>query len=287
MNILISVDSNYLDKAKTMLYSVRMHTEECIIVYLLNHSLKLNEVSDFVYFMSKRCNISVVEIDVSKTELDNLPIGNLNFSIEMYYRILAQFLLPESLDRVLWLDADLVVLKSINDFYNTNFSGKKYIVAQDMSDGLPWVNIVKRKINLPQNTKYFNSGVLLINLELLRRTTQIDNIIDKCISMRNVLTYPDQDILNYLYCGQVGYVDPLKYNYQLSGKKRLDKKTLKNIVILHYTGKLKPWFYWNICNATKPYWKVRFRQGGCRLEVIKSYCLYYYDKILKMIHKDK
>lgn len=286
MNILISVNSNYLDKAKTMLYSVYVNTKECITVYLLNHSLLNDELIEFNNFLHKKCKAKLSVIDVKKTELDNLPIGDLNFSIEMYYRLLAQFFLPEKLDRILWLDADIIVLKDIKEFYNTNFDGKEYIVCQDMCDGKQWVNEVKNKLGLSKDNKYFNSGVLLINLELLRHSSDMQMIVNKCMSMRDVLTYPDQDILNVMYCNRVKYVEPQKFNYQLSGAKDIDKKTIKDVVILHYTGKNKPWFYWNINKASKFYWRMRFKQGGSKLEVIKSYSLYYYDKIIKALRKN-
>jgi len=251
INILISVDSNYIDKAQTMLFSMRMHTQEDITVYLLNHALPSSAVAQFASFLQKKCRMDLQEIDVHKTALDDMPVGEYNFTIEMYYRILAQFLLPDTLDRILWIDADTVVLQDIAPFYHQEFGGAKYVVCSDSQNGSSFVQACIKRLALPDSHTYFNSGVLLMDLALLRRETDMTYIFEQSRLLRDKLEFPDQDILNYLYQGQVKYADWKKYNYQLATIKRLPKEEAANIVILHYTGKNKPWNYWQIANVSK------------------------------------
>jgi len=270
INILISVDSNYLTKAQTMLFSLRLHTKEEIAVYLLNHRLTEAEIDGFRLFLKNKCKMELVHIDAKDTALDNFPVGDLNFTIEMYYRILAQFLLPTSVDRILWIDADIVVLKDVSEFYHQPFNGAKYVVCEDSQSETSFVQESISRLGLPAGEKYFNSGVMLMNLGLLRQETNLVDILKRSDEIKEKLTYPDQDILNYLYYNQVKYADWKTYNYQLAGVNCLSKSDVKDIVILHYTGMRKPWNYWQIVNVSKHYWKVRFKQGD-RIQTIKAY----------------
>lgn len=283
MNVLISVNSNYLSKAETMLYSLRYHTKDSITVYLLNHRLTSNEISSFTETLQNKCNINVVSIDVSDTALDELPIGDLNFSIEMYYRIIAQFVLPKELDRILWVDADIIALNDISDFYYLDFEEKLYVVCQDRYADKPWVTTIKEKIDLPSMHLYFNSGVLLVNLVLLRKTTNLTDIINTCNTMADRLTYPDQDILNYLYAGKVKYAEWQKYNYQLFNDKEIPKDVKDSVVLLHYTGPNKPWKWENISRTAIPYWEARFKSGH-KLETIKALFAKLLDTAKNKIH---
>lgn len=261
VNILISVDQNYLDKAKTMLFSLSMHTNEQIVVYLLNHRLSNSEVKEFSNYMRKLCKIEIVDIDVKDTELDDSPVGDAHFTVEMYYRILTQFLLPQEVERVLWLDCDIIILKSIDEFYHQDFNKKKYVVCLDRgSDSEQLIN-QKEKLGLPKDYKYFNSGVMLMNLAILRETTDREEIVKKIKSIEDKLLFPDQDVLNVLYQNQVQYADGIKYNYQVRYDNTLPSQVEKDISILHYCSPQKPWNYWNLNDVSIFYWKVKAKQG--------------------------
>lgn len=276
INILISVDSNYLDKAETMLFSMRMHTSRDITVYLMNHCLNDREISEFSIYLYETCNIPVVEIDVKETIMDSLPLGNAYFSIEMYYRILAQFYLPKSLDKILWLDADIVLLADVSRLYDIDFDSKLYLACEDLNNSSPWLESHKINLGLGKDHVYFNSGVLLINLKELRDGENLDQIVRKSYAIKDKLILPDQDILNCLYADNVKYVDSRNYNYQLTDIRRIPPDQLRDIVVLHYSGKNKPWNYWSINNTSKHYWKIRIAQGDRKI-ALKSYLLKLWD----------
>ena len=241
MNILISVDKNFQDKAETMLFSLRLAVKEKLDVYLLNHSLNDKDIYEFNQHLCSICHeLALYVVEIKSTALDQLPITK-QFSIEMYYRILAQFVLPSNLDRILWLDADIIIKKDITDFYNQSFDGKMYVVCPDARQKAKDVVECKQKLSLPDDYQYFNSGVMLMNLELLRKETNQGAIIETCYNLQGLIKYPDQDILNYLYADQVKYDDWKKYNYLLNGVNRLPQNEIKDIAILHYAGLKKPW----------------------------------------------
>lgn len=277
MNILISVDKNYLDKAETMVFSLRQHVREPIEVFLLNHALEEKEITAFEKYLSKCCHANLQVIDVFSTALDSFPIVKDYFSVEMFYRILAQFVLPNNLDRVLWLDADLIVMKDISSFYHQSFAGKDYIVCADANNDAAWLNNHIQNLALPANHIYFNSGVMLMNLERLRKGQTAEEIIQIAASIKDKLRYPDQDILNYIFAGRVKYCDWKQYNYQMQGRTTIPENDLVNVFVIHYTGPQKPWNYWQLNGASKYWWRVRAKQG-----YKKDRLLVYYRRIKEM-----
>ena len=132
MNVLISVNKCYLDKAKTMLHSLRRNNSEDVTVYLINHSLNCAELKKFRNYLQKHLRMDLVVMDVSTTAFDQLPFSN-RFSIEMYYRVIAQFLLPQTVDRIMWLDADIVICGTISDFYHQDFEGALLAACPDVN----------------------------------------------------------------------------------------------------------------------------------------------------------
>lgn len=261
MNILISVNTDYLDKAKTMLFSLRLHNSEKIVVYLLNHSLSQEQVEGFSDYLRDKCQIDLITIEVKQTEFDNMPLGEMHFSIEMYYRVLAQYLLPQELERILWLDADIIILKNISEFYDQNIDGAYYVVCADRSPDSKSVKNSKKQLGLNDNHIYFNSGVMLINLKFLRKQVLRSDIIQTSQLLSDKLTYPDQDLLNYMYSGKVKYADSETFNYQVKDDPFIPKDVISRIAILHYCGKKKPWIYTDVRSSSLPYWRVRYIQG--------------------------
>lgn len=260
MDILISVNEKYLDKAETMLLSLHRCTRESIHVHLMTHSLSAASIENLDAFLKKN-GMELSVVDVTNTALDTLPLGNRHFSIEMYYRLLAQFLLPKELDRVLWLDADIVVTKDLSEFYHRDFGGNLLCACRDKSDGNEELSSIKEKLGLPQSHMYFNSGVLLLNLRSLREQTSMEEIIAAATALSDRLTYPDQDILNFLYHGKVMYAPWEIYNYQVLYERQIPRDTAKDIAVYHYVGETKPWDYHYVCPASAPYYAIQRVRG--------------------------
>ncbi|MGI6510394.1 MAG: glycosyltransferase family 8 protein [Erysipelotrichaceae bacterium] len=260
MNILISVNKQYIDKARTMLLSLSLQVNENVTVYLMNHSLNDDAVADLKKYLENKCNFNFVEIDVKKTALDNLPVY-LHMSIETYYRLLAQFLLPASVDRILWLDADIIILKDITDFYYQDFAGKLLVGCPDVNYNRKDILEIKEKIGISKQHIYFNAGVILFNLEQLRTETSEKEIVKTCQKLQSKVVYMDQDILNYLYQNKIKYENSEKFNFQLTNKHSIDEMNIDEIHILHYSGPRKPWNYKDLNRSSKHYWNIRIKQG--------------------------
>ena len=179
-------------------------------------------------------------------------------------RLLIHKYLPNSMDRVLYLDVDMTINGSIEEFYKTDFDNNALVtigVRRDGADGGPFwdqeagVYDVTR-IPLKPQALYFNAGVLLINLSVFRRLhpTDYDHFV---IDHLGELCLADQDILNLFFENDSIKIVDRRMNCTIPNNMRLRrgeyKWIKKEVKILHYVVAKKPWMY---TKYTNPLFKI-------------------------------
>lgn len=255
MNILISTNSNYLMPTVVMLESLFENNKGKIKVYMLYSNLSKSEISTINELISSKFNGELILLKVDKSIFKDAPIIS-RFSEEIYYRLLAQDILPRAIERVLYLDVDIIINKSLEEFYNQSFDDKYLVVCEGIGMSKRDIKTYKN-LDIPLEEKYFNSGVILYNLKKMREDFSTNMFFDYIKEKKEVLTMPDQDVLNGLLYDKVKYNDYKIYNYGIIHvKSRDDKKFLKeNTAIIHYIGAMKPWNYRYILYADDLFWK--------------------------------
>ncbi|MGE4277776.1 MAG: glycosyltransferase family 8 protein [Lawsonibacter sp.] len=247
MDIFVTIDRNYLHPLAVMLKSLAVHHRHTTLrVFVLNRSLL---PQDF-----EALNRAVAEPGL---ELVNLPAGDSLFAgapttdrypLEMYDRIFAARYLPKSLDRVLYLDPDLVVLGQLDDLWELDLEENWFAAASHVAKGLEKLNAIRLGSEAPG--PYINSGVLLMNLSLLSREQRIQPVLDYVKEHRHALLLPDQDVISALYGDKILRLNPFRYNMterllltaRLTALAELDLDWVReNSRIIHYCGRKKPW----------------------------------------------
>jgi len=168
----------------------------------------------------------------------------------MYLWMFAPYILPEDVDRVLYLDPDIVAVGDIRPFYNTSFEGKSFI-ATNYKYKTKWIQPFNNlRLRNFDSEDYFNSGVVLMNLKKLRKTGDPDRIVEAIRDNKSVLILPDQDIFNLLYVNDIKEEDWRIYNMNPKVFEKLkvifpNKYNVQmiedEVVFIHYSGKHKPW----------------------------------------------
>jgi len=247
MNILVTLDSNYIKPLKVMLKSLFLNNpDDRFSIYLMHSSLSEAELEDLDIYI-KNHGSQLMTISVSEDYFSDAPVL-LHYTKEMYYRLLAHRFLPQDLDRILYLDPDILVINSIKELYNTDLDG--YLYAAAYHNVLTIKEINKIRLSLYGIDAYYNSGVLLMNLELHRKLIDEQAIFDFVEKNRSKLIMPDQDILNALYAKKIKSLDEKLYNYdaryysyyKITSNKVFDMDyVIRHTVILHFCGKKKPW----------------------------------------------
>lgn len=246
-HILVTLDRNYLKVLSVMLYSLSQSDPEGVYtVYVVNNTLT---EEDFASLSALLPRTELVNVQVPEDLLQNAPVSD-RYPTEMYYRLFAARYLPQQLERILYLDPDLVVLHSLRSLYQIDFDGKLFAAASHI-ESRTFRELNRRRLHLSEHAKYLNSGVMMMNLALLRKESP-QTILDYIQSHKATLLLPDQDVLNALYADRTVPLDPLVYNL---GEKYLRLKNLhlppaekltldwvrSNTAIVHYYGRNKPW----------------------------------------------
>lgn len=191
-------------------------------------------------------NINIYIID--ETIFNDLPTTSY-ITKAMYNRFLIPLILKDVTDRVLYLDADIVCLNSIENLKKINIDNKIIAVIEESND-----YVVKKRVKDLSLTskKYFNSGVLYININNWINRDINNKLINYAKSVKDLI-FPDQDILNVILEKDCLYIDQ-KYNYTFDVRYKSNRYIYnlpQNIVFLHYVGKFKPWQKWCMHPAKK------------------------------------
>ena len=160
------------------------------------------------------------------------------YSIETYYRFFIANMFPQY-DKVLYCDCDVIVLGDIAELYNHNIDN--YLVGACPEEVMTEVKIfgdyVEQALNVDCE-KYFNAGVMLMNLDSFRK----ENIEEKFFDMLQKYTFrvtQDEDYLNVLCKGKVKLFH-LGWNKTAFKNDKFNDKDLK---LIHYKIHWKPWHY--------------------------------------------
>lgn len=267
MNVLVTLDSKYIYPLKVMLKSLFINNhEDKFAIYLMHSRLKEEEIDDIDKFIEIHGS-KLYEIKIDDKYFDNAPV-HLHYTKEMYYRILAFRFLP-SLDRILYLDPDILVINSVSKFYQMDINGYLYAAAYRNRIDTTAINKIRLKPYKIDN--YYNSGVLLMNLVLQREYIKEEVIFDFVEKYHWKLVMPDQDIINALYAKFIKPLDETIYNYDVRRFRFYKYKTkgicdmdyvINHTVFLHFNGKKKPWHnnYQGVFHALyKHYEKLTFK----------------------------
>jgi lipopolysaccharide biosynthesis glycosyltransferase len=251
MNLVFSFDEGYISTFKVFLYSIYENNQnEPINLFLLHYDMEEEALVDLEKTI-KGYNFKFYPINCRKflERSEDITI-NRYYTIEMYLWLYAPYVLPEEVDRALYLDPDIINLNNMRRFYDLDFDEHLFI-AMDYE--------IKNKIVQPFNNlrlgtfsaeHYFNAGVVLMNIEKLRHERAPEEISEAVVENKAVLILPDQDIFNYLYTGKIKNADWELYNldprlyqfFQLIKPDTYNKKWVEDeVIFIHYGGKHKPW----------------------------------------------
>lgn len=172
------------------------------------------------------------------TERPNTRLNASMFTLTIYYRIFIAQMFPQY-DKGIYLDSDTVVVGDISEMYNVPLGKKLLGVVNDFSikTNKPFMRYVEDYVGIPRD-KYFNSGVLLLNLAELRRLRFDEHFLYLLVRYDFDTVAPDQDYLNAMCYGKVKLL-PSKWD-AMPAK---DVPPMKDPGIVHYNLYFKPWHY--------------------------------------------
>ena len=249
MNILVAIDENYIKNLNILLYSIqKSNKEEIFNVFVLNRSLKQNHIKEIKNKLDEN-RFFIKDIKIDEKEITNLPVYEQRYPLEIYFRLFAPKYLPDDIDRILYLDADTLVINKLDDLYNMDFEGNYFIATTHVNKILHKLNEIR--LGIDKDEPYINTGVLLMNIKELKKLDFEKELKEFMKKNKKKLMLPDQDIISTIYGNKIKLVDDLKYNlgdrnlnyYNLNNpKEKIGMKWIcKNTVVIHYFSRNKPW----------------------------------------------
>lgn len=166
----------------------------------------------------------------------NLPLDRTSFPVCAYARICAPYFLPQHIKKAIYLDVDMLVLKDINQLWNIDIGDYTIAAVLDRSAKVssPWGGIKNYKeLGMSPDSKYFNSGLLIINLEKWRLENATEAVIKAVNANSEHVTFADQYGLNIVFINNWFELNPKWNSYS--------QDDIDDPYLIHFTG-MKPIF---------------------------------------------
>lgn len=272
MNVLFSSDNNYARHLGVAIYSLLSHNTSIplIRIYVIENNISLDNITKLNQLISSFGNAEVILIPFKKWA-DSLHLNLLwPISLSSYARLFVGEMLPSDIERVLYLDCDMLVRGDISDLWNSDLGDNPVGAVQDQVS-----ETAKTRIALDLSDQYFNAGLLLINLKKWRN----EGLGDKCVQFieahEGQVMHHDQGVLNGVLKKQ-WFRLPLKYNvmtiHYMMSQNRIKKffrekssfysmdeivEAKRNPIILHFTP-----------SFTSHPWEIDCKHPLCNLYIV-------------------
>ena len=251
IDIVACTDKWFVMPTGVMMYSACVNNPDVDIVFHVIHddsvtSKNRRDLEETVTVFKGK-SIAFYHVDVTKFPcFPNLTISS-HVTQACYYRLMLPEILPKSIRKVLYLDGDIIVRHSLLPLWNTNLKNFAVGAVPDGSEGeLEYYH----RLNIPPQLGYFNSGVLLINLDYWREHDVVKDFFRILQEYASKFKFHDQEVLNIAFSDKK-VVLPIKYNlasgslekiphYDYKKYEKEVEEARKDPVIVHFTIE-KPW----------------------------------------------
>lgn len=258
IHLAIAFDDNYLDPFYALASSlVSVHPHGRLHIHAIATGISDNQKEEIRRYLSAGGHaLSFYDIDESVARrfvlLDK-------WTSAVYYRLFFPFVIPASVQRLLYLDSDMIVLKNLSDLYTQDL--ETYPVAAVYDNYVK----IQPKLGIDEPGEYFNSGMLLIDIQRWQAERISEQAMDYLIRYPERIQFVDQCALNAVLYKRWKKIDKrynLLYSYIPEGMRgRALQHALKDVVVVHFTIQ-RPWHM--LCRNPFRTQYFRFLRGAGR-----------------------
>lgn len=233
--VVFAVNNKYIPLLSVAIRSLLNKNKHNLIINIIYSKLSKWNID----YLSKLCQSGGSKVNffqIDSSDFEGLPERG-HLKVEAYYRMA----IPNVIDarKVLYLDCDILVAADITSLFELNISDYPLAAVVD-----PVFQPIS-ELRMKNGAKYFNSGVMLLNLDYWRKSNLAQKTLDYLRTNSERITYADQCALNAIVDGNFLELDE-KFNFQtghLAGvNNRLE--TMNDFpIIVHFTGSIKPSHY--------------------------------------------
>lgn len=284
ITLVMVCDNHLVVMLATLLKSIeKCHTgTESINIYIINDGIKKANISRISRVISSdKINIFWKTMKEAIPNHIKLPKDNTTYPICAYARICAPHFLSEDIKKAIYLDVDMLVLRNIKELWNIDIGNYVIAAVQDRFEVVssPYGGIRNYKeLGLTPETKYFNSGLLVINLQKWREMNATELVISTIEMNSEYVTFADQYALNVVFANNWYELDFRWNNFGLN--------TNKDPYLIHFTG-VKPLFkgYSSNLEYKEEFYKV-LKMTPWKDYTPKRNYIWRFKKVMNMISKN-
>ncbi len=249
MNIAFCVNDAYFGQLAVTITSILENNKNSKInFYVFSSDFSDSNKDKIQKIIDYYKNATVTFVDVDRDRFKDLKLNLGYITVESYYRYVIAELLP-AVDKIIYMDADIAINGDMSGLWNIDVSDYYSTGAKDLY--IEKINH-KKKIGFAEYDIYVNSGVMLLNLDKIRKDNMVEKLFTITIESQDVIAYQDQCAINIAFKGGIKEMDSI---YNIAGSNRkIEKDKVKDAVIIHYTGSKKPW-HKNCTNPLNNIWK--------------------------------
>jgi lipopolysaccharide biosynthesis glycosyltransferase len=257
MNVIYSSDDNYARHVGIAITSLYEHNRDMgdLPVFLIDDTIseenhrKLDAVAE--KFGRK---ILYIPFDPYKKQL--ILNNKWELPISAYARLFVAEMVPQDVDRLLYLDCDTIVCDSLKELWDTDMHGKTIAAVEDVASC-----VFQAETDSPEPYRYICSGVILIDMKKWRSINALQKMLDYLDGRKGQVRHHDQTILNGVFWNDCHILHPrydaltpafvmsyenLKAYFSLWDRyytKQEHKASVKKPAIIHYTSANlgRPW----------------------------------------------
>ena len=269
--VLCAADENYVKPLTVMLHSAasNLGTGRHLHVVLFDGGISEDSLSGIrESLLDLPISIDVLRPDLSQVK-DLMTSHHITHTA--YLRLMAARLLPESIEKVIYLDSDVLVVDDLSQMWEMDLQDNYCLAATDIacpfvdarevtdpgySQAKPYLAAIApianwRELGIDGSANYFNSGVMVLNLQKWRQEGVEQRLFD-CLRRNSKFIWCwDQYALNVVFAGKWGKL-PLRWNqgahvfeYPTEDHSPVDHRSFNAMrnqpAIIHYTTEWKPW----------------------------------------------
>jgi lipopolysaccharide biosynthesis glycosyltransferase len=221
--VVVVTDEHYVIMLAALLKSIELNHKsgEKIDVYVIADGVKKSSRKKIRASVSEDM-FSIIWISMEDTIPPGvkLPLDRTSYPVTIYLRLFIQYIVPKDTQKALFLDVDMIVLEDVSKLYNQNLGGNVIGAVQDprlLTFDNSWGGIMNYKeLGFAPDTKYFNTGLLLINTQEWAKQNLAQKVIDCINDNIKFANYPDQYGFNVVMANKWLELDT-RWNYFASG----------------------------------------------------------------------
>ena len=261
INIVFASDNLYVPYMGISIQSIIMNSNQDInyFIYILDNGISENNRKRLRTLEKDNVKLHFIDMNDYLKNIDTSMFYIYPpYTISTYLRFFLPKIFPE-LDRILYIDSDTVIEKDVADLFNCKLDNKYLAAVEDFEvkriiyADSTIKDYLHNTLQLQNIDSYFQAGVLLFNLNLMRTI----NFTEKCFEILKKIQKPmfvDQCVLNAVCAKFYKKLDPSwNVEWHLSFQPSNLKENLKpidysryfesfnNPFIIHYTSRVKPW----------------------------------------------